>query len=68
MALYTNAEMAQLCRSAIADLIKGKTRSYSIMGRSFTREDIGKLRTMEKGYLAGARRSSFGRSHFLDMS
>ena len=37
MALKSNREMAQLCQNAIADLIAGKIKSYSMMSE-FRRE------------------------------
>lgn len=67
MALKSNREMAQLCQNAIADIISGKVRSYSIQGRTFTRENIGMLRELERTYRSSDVRQRFGRSHYLDM-
>ena len=67
MALKSNREMAQLCQNAIADLIAGKIRSYSMAGRSFTRESISALRALEKDYRSAHKRETYGRSHYLDM-
>lgn len=68
MALKSNREMAQLCQNAIADIVSGKVKSYSIQGRTFTRESIGALRELEKTYRSGYVRQTYGRSEFLDMS
>lgn len=67
MPLKTNKEMAQLCQNAIADIIQGKVKSYSIQGRTFTRENISQLRELERTYRSGYVRQTYGRSHFLDM-
>ena len=67
MALKSNREMAQLCQNAIADIVSGKVKSYTIQGRTFTRESIGELRALEKTYRSGHVRQTYGRSEYLDM-
>lgn len=67
MALKSNREMAQLCQNAIADIISGKIRSYSIQGRTFTRENIGVLRDLERQYRSADVRRRVGRTEYLDM-
>jgi len=68
MGLMSDREMAQLCQTALADIIQGKVRSYSIQGRTFTRENLTALRELERTYRSADARRTYGRSHFLDMS
>ena len=68
MPLKSNKEMAQLCQDAIRDIVSGKIKSYSMLGRTFTRENITALRELEATYRSAYKRETYGRSHFLDMS
>lgn len=53
---YTDAELLVEVRAAIASALANK--SYSINGRSFTRQDLSQLRDMEKHYEAKIARTS----------
>lgn len=67
MALKTATEWAELYESAITALVGGGVSSYTIQGRSFTKNDLGILTDLHKYWSARATEESSGFTSTADM-
>jgi hypothetical protein len=56
------------CETAISELVAGRLQSYSIAGRSFTRNDMNTLRSLAEYFRRRYAETTYGAVTYADMS
>lgn len=62
------ADEALKCEHAIVAIVSGKVSSYTISGRTFTKNDLNTLKAMAEYFRRRAAETNYGGTTYADMS